>query len=69
LSPRDHNLVTIPVLFATGRSACWRTRWDALHKGVQPSEASGLLAHLTLYWGWLSAVSALVLRLLSSLCH
>jgi 4-carboxymuconolactone decarboxylase len=31
----------------------------ALDNGVQPSEASGLLAHLAIYCGWPSAVSAL----------
>jgi 4-carboxymuconolactone decarboxylase len=31
----------------------------ALGNGVQPSEASGLLAHLAIYCGWPSAVSAL----------
>jgi NAD(P)-dependent dehydrogenase (short-subunit alcohol dehydrogenase family) len=31
----------------------------ALNNGVQPSEASGLLAHLAIYCGWPSAVSAL----------
>src|SRR4029453_1719975 len=31
----------------------------ALNNGVLPSEASGLLAHLAIYCGWPSAVSAL----------
>ena len=31
----------------------------ALNNGVQPSEASALLAHLAIYCGWPSAVSAL----------
>src|SRR6185295_12175501 len=31
----------------------------ALDNGVQPGEASGLLAHLAIYCGWPSAVSAL----------
>ena len=31
----------------------------ALDNGVRPSEASGLLAHLAVYCGWPSAVSAL----------
>ena len=31
----------------------------ALDNGVQPSEASGLLAHLAIYCGWPNAVSAL----------
>ena len=60
LSPRDRSLVTISVLIATGKTAqlCGHLG-RALDNGVQPSEASGLLAHLAIYCGWPSAVSAL----------
>ncbi len=60
LSPRDRSLVTISVLIATGKPAQLRGHLGrALDNGVQPSEASGLLAHLAIYCGWPSAVSAL----------
>ncbi len=60
LSPRDRSLVTISVLIATGRTAQLAGHLGrALDNGVQPSEASGLLAHLAIYSGWPSAVSAL----------
>jgi 4-carboxymuconolactone decarboxylase len=60
LSPRDRSLVTISVLIATGKSAQLAGHLGrALDNGVQPSEASGLLAHLAVYCGWPSAVSAL----------
>jgi 4-carboxymuconolactone decarboxylase len=60
LSPRDRSLVTISVLIATGKSAVLAGHLGrALNNGVQPSEASGLLAHLAIYCGWPSAVSAL----------
>ena len=36
-----------------------RVTWRALDNGVQPREASGVLAHLAIYCGWPSAVSAL----------
>ena len=59
LSPRDRSLVTISVLVATGKPAQLAGHLDrALDNGVQPSEASGLLAHLAVYCGWPSAVSA-----------
>ena len=60
LSPRDRSLVTISALIATGKPAQLAGHLGrALTNGVQPSEASGLLAHLAIYCGWPSAVSAL----------
>ena len=60
LSPRDRSLVTISVLIATGKPAQLAGHLGrALTNGVHPSEASGLLAHLAIYCGWPSAVSAL----------
>ena len=60
LSPRDRSLVTISILIATGKPAQLAGHLGrALTNGVQPSEASGLLAHLAIYCGWPSAVSAL----------
>jgi len=60
LSPRDRSLVTVSVLIATGKSAQLTGHLGrALNNGVQPSEASGLLAHLAIYSGWPNAVSAL----------
>ena len=60
MSPRDRSLVTISVLIATGKPAQLAGHLGrALDNGVQPSEASGLLAHLAMYCGWPSAVSAL----------
>ena len=60
LSPRDRSLVTISVLIATGKPAQLAGHLGrALDNGVQPGEASGLLAHLAIYCGWPSAVSAL----------
>ena len=60
LSPRDRSLVTISVLIATGRPAQLTGHLGrALDNGVKPSEASGVLAHLAIYCGWPSAVSAL----------
>jgi 4-carboxymuconolactone decarboxylase len=60
LSPRDRSLVTISVLIAIGKPAQLAGHLGrALDNGVQPSEASGLLAHLAIYCGWPSAVSAL----------
>ncbi len=60
LSPRDRSLVTISVLIATGKPAQLAGHLGrALDNGVQPSEASGLLAQLAIYCGWPSAVSAL----------
>ena len=60
LSPRDRSLVTISVLIATGKPAQLTGHLSrALDNGVQPGEASGLLAHLAIYCGWPSAVSAL----------
>lgn len=60
LSPRDRSLVTVSVLIATGRTAQLSVHLGrALTNGVQPSEASALLAHLAIYCGWPSAVSAL----------
>ena len=60
LSPRDRSLVTISVLIATGRTAQLTGHLSrALTNGVKPSEASAVLAHLAIYCGWPSAVSAL----------
>lgn len=60
LSPRDRSLVTISVLIATGKPAQLTGHLGrALDNGVRPSEASGVLAHLAIYAGWPSAVSAL----------
>ena len=60
LSPRDRSLVTISVLIATGKPAQLAGHLArALDNGVQPREASGILAHLAIYSGWPNAVSAL----------
>jgi 4-carboxymuconolactone decarboxylase len=60
LSPRDRSLVTISVLIATGKPAQLAGHLGrALDNGVQPREASGVLAHLAIYSGWPSVVSAL----------
>ena len=60
LSPRDRSLVTMSVLIATGKTAQLGGHLGrALTNGVKPSEASALLAHLAIYCGWPSAVSAL----------
>ena len=60
LSPRDRSLVTISVLIATGKTAQLAGHLGrGLDNGIQPNEASGLLAHLAIYGGWPSAVSAL----------
>lgn len=60
LSPRDRSLVTVSVLIATGKPAQLAGHLGrALDNRVRPSEASALLAHLAIYCGWPSAVSAL----------
>lgn len=60
LSPRDRSLVTISILIATGKTAQLAGHLGrGLDNGIQPGEASGLLAHLAIYSGWPSAVSAL----------
>ena len=60
LSPRDRSLVTITALIAMGKSAVLAGHLGrALDNGLQPSEASGLLAHLAIYSGWPNAVAAL----------
>ena len=60
LSPRDRSLVTISVLIATGKPAQLAGHLGrALDNGVEPREASGVLAHLAIYSGWPNAVSAL----------
>lgn len=60
LSPRDRSLVTVSTLIATGKTAQLAGHLGrAFANGVQPSEASGLLAHLAIYSGWPNAVSAL----------
>ena len=52
--------MTITVLIATGKPAQLAGHLGrALDNGVQPGEASGVLAHLAIYSGWPSAVSAL----------
>jgi 4-carboxymuconolactone decarboxylase len=60
LSPRDRSLVTIAALIAVGKTTPLAGHLGrALDNGVQPTEASGLLAHLAIYCGWPSAVAAL----------
>ena len=60
LSPRDRSLVTVSVLIATGKTAQLAGHLGrAFTNGVKPSEASAVLAHLAVYCGWPSAVSAL----------
>ena len=60
LSPRDRSLVTISVLIATGKTAQLAGHLArGLDNGLKPAEVSGLLAHLAIYSGWPSAVSAL----------
>ena len=60
LSPRDRSLVTLAVLIATGKTAQLAGHLTrGLDNGIQPAEASGLLAHLAIYTGWPNAVSAL----------
>ena len=60
LSPRDRSLVTISALIATGKTAQLTGHLSrGLDNGIQPREASGLLAHLAIYSGWPNAVSAL----------
>jgi 4-carboxymuconolactone decarboxylase len=60
LSPRDRSLVTIAILIATGRTAQLAGHLSrGFDNGLQPRETSGVLAHLAIYSGWPSAVSAL----------
>jgi len=60
LSPRDRSLVTVAALIATGKLAPLAGHLNrALDNGLQPTEASGLLAHLAVYCGWPGAVAAL----------
>jgi 4-carboxymuconolactone decarboxylase len=60
LSPRDRSLVTMSVLIAMGKTEQLAGHLGrALDNGVTPGEASGLLAHMAVYCGWPSAVSAL----------
>jgi 4-carboxymuconolactone decarboxylase len=60
LSARDRSLVTVSILVATGKTAQLPGHLRrALSNGVQPIEASGVLAHLAIYSGWPNAVSAL----------
>ena len=60
MSPRDRSLVTISALIATGKTAQLAGHLArGLENGLQPSETSGLLAHLAIYSGWPNAVSAL----------
>ncbi len=60
LSPRDRSLVTITALIAVGKTTPLAGHLGrALDNGLQPTEASGLLAHLAVYCGWPNAVSAL----------
>ena len=52
--------MTITVLIATGKTAQLSGHLGrGLDNGLQPSETSGLLAHLAIYAGWPAAVSAL----------
>jgi 4-carboxymuconolactone decarboxylase len=52
--------LTLSVLIATGNAARLNGHLNrAFTNGVQPSEASALLAHLAIYCGWPRAVSAL----------
>ena len=60
LSPRERSLVTISSLIATGKTAQLAGHLArGLENGLQPTETSGLLAHLAIYSGWPNAVSAL----------
>jgi len=60
LSPRDRGFVTITALIAMGKTGPLAGHLGrALENGLQPGEASGLLAHLAVYCGWPSAVDAL----------
>jgi 4-carboxymuconolactone decarboxylase len=60
LSLRDRSLVTMSVLIAMGKTEQLAGHLGrALDNGVTPREASGLLAHMAVYCGWPSAVSAL----------
>ena len=60
LSSRDRSLVTISALIATGKTAQLPGHLArGLENGLQPRETSGMLAHLAIYCGWPSAVSAL----------
>jgi 4-carboxymuconolactone decarboxylase len=60
LAPRDRSLVTVSALIATGKTTQLAGHLGrAFDNGVQPTEASGLLAHLAVYSGWPNAVSAL----------
>jgi 4-carboxymuconolactone decarboxylase len=60
LSPRDRSLVTIAVLIATGKAGQLAGHLGrGLDNGIQPSEASAVLAQLAIYAGWPAAVSAL----------
>ena len=60
LSPRDRSLVTISVLIATSKPDQLQGHLGrALGNGVTPREASGVLTHLAIYYGWPSAVVAL----------
>lgn len=60
LSARDRSLVTVAALIATGKTAPLAGHLGrALDNGLQPTEVSGLLAHLAIYCGWPSAVAAL----------
>jgi 4-carboxymuconolactone decarboxylase len=60
LSPRDRSLVTMTALIAMGRTAPLAGHLGrALDNGLQPGEASGLLAHLAIYCGWPNVVAAL----------
>ncbi len=60
LSPRDRSLVTIAALIATGKTAQLAGHLSrGLENGLLPRETSGTLAHLAIYSGWPSVVSAL----------
>lgn len=60
LSSRDRSLVTLAALIATGKTGQLAGHLGrGLDNGIQPRDASGLLAHLAVYSGWPNAVSAL----------
>ena len=60
LSSRDRSLVTISILIATGKTAQLAGHVSrGLDNGLVPRETSAVLAHLAIYSGWPSAVSAL----------
>ena len=60
LAPRDRSLVTVAVLFSTGKAPQLQSHLGrALTNGVRPAEIAGLVTHLAFYSGWPNAVSSL----------